>query len=116
MSGYREEPDVFGDPPKDTGMVWWKKALLTIGCIIVYMIPLIMLWTKSDYPDSLGVRITAMGKAGMIEHWWYSYLLVERHHPVDLVTFVYMWMPVAAYAGWIASVWLKSRRNGGVAQ
>lgn len=102
MSGYREEPELFGDPPQETGMAGWKKALLTIAVVLGYMIPLFVLWTKTGYPDSLGVHITAHGKAGLIENWYYSYLLVERHRALDDVAFAYMWAPIAGFIGWFA--------------
>jgi hypothetical protein len=100
MSGYRDNADSFGEPPQRVG---WKKWLLITGFAAVYAIPLFFwLLRKIDFPDSFGVRITAHGKAGVFDTWWYSYLLVERHRPLDLVTFAYMWIPVVAFAGWLA--------------
>lgn len=110
MAGYREEPDVFGEPPRDTGMAAWKKASLTIAVVLGYMIPLFVLWTNTDYPDSLGVHITAHGKAGLIENWYYSYLLLERHHALDDLAFAYMWAPVVGFLGWLAVKQLRTMK------
>jgi len=79
----------------------WLRALKTIFCVLAYTFPLFWLWNRTGYPDSLGVHITAHGKCGLIEHWWYSYLLLERHRPWDVVLFVYTWAPVAGFIGWM---------------
>ena len=100
--GYRQDdgfdPDAGEVADTSNRWPWWK----TVGVVLVYMIPLFWLWSRTDFPDSLGVHITAHGKAGLIENWYYSYLLVERHHPLDDVAFLYMWGPIAGFIGWFA--------------
>jgi len=107
MAGYREEPEIFGEEPKMTPAKW-RKWFLTLCGTVAYMVPLVIFWTKCDYPDSLGVQITAHGKAGVFEKWWYSYLLIERHRPLDVITFAYMWIPIAGFAGWLAFKQLRT--------
>ena len=99
MSGYRDEPEIFGDEPQKAS-VNWKTWFVALGSSLAYMIPLEMLWTKSSFPDSFGVHITAHGQTGLLENWWYSYLLIQRHRLVDVATFAYMWLPVAGVAAW----------------
>jgi hypothetical protein len=101
MSGYRQDNfDLSAEEPADRGKKgsWWKHLL----GFVAYGIPLIWLWIRTDYPDSFGVQITAHGRVGGIERWFYSYLLLERHHILDVFTFVYMWVPIIGYIGWIA--------------
>jgi hypothetical protein len=102
MSGYREDEfDPNAGETTDTAKrgSWWKTLLVTLG----YMIPLLWLWNRTDFPDSLGIHITAHGKAGLLENWYYSYLLVERHHILDDVAFAYMWAPIVGLVGWFAA-------------
>jgi hypothetical protein len=80
----------------------WRGNLKIIVGTVAYMIPLFWLWSRDDYPDSLGIHITAHGKAGVIENWWYSYLLIERRHVLDIVLFLYMWAPLLAVIGYFA--------------
>ncbi|HVH86190.1 MAG TPA: hypothetical protein VM912_05660, partial [Terriglobales bacterium] len=100
MSGYRQDSfDPDGEPPTNTARngSWWKLILWSLG----YMIPLFWLWNRADYPDSFGVQITAYGKAGLMESWYYSYLLLQRHHVLDVITFIYMWSVVVGSIAWI---------------
>jgi hypothetical protein len=106
MSGYRDEPEIFGDEPQKAA-INWKRWFIALCSGVAYAIPLEILWTKCRYPDSLGVQITDHGKAGMLEKWWYSYLLIQRHRPLDVATFAYMWLPIAGLIGWFAIPRLK---------
>lgn len=102
MSGYREDefdPNA-GETRKKTN---WRSWWMTVLCTLAYMIPLFWLWIHIDFPDSLGVHITAHGRAGLLENWYYSYLLVERHHILDDVAFAYMWAPIVGLVGWFAA-------------
>lgn len=84
---------------------WWKMALLGTA----YMIPLILLWDRTDYPNSLGVHIAAHDrKIELLEKWYYSYLLLERHHLIDVAMFFYMWLPFIGILVW--SVWKRFER------
>ena len=101
MSGYREssfDPD--SGPPINAARKasWWK----TILFVLAYMIPLFWLWNRTDFPDSFGIHITAHGKVGLTESWYYSYLLLERHRILDVVTFIYMWVVIVGFVGWVA--------------
>lgn len=109
MNGYRQssfDPDA--EPPTKTAQKgnWWKIILWSAG----YMIPLIWMWSRTDYPDSFGVHITAHGRAGLAESWYYSYLLLKRHHVLDVITFVYMWSIVIGLIAWIASKQLQKTK------
>ena len=88
----------------------WRDALKTIVVVLLYLIPLFWLWSRTGYPDNLGVHITAHGKAGLLENWWYSYLLLERHQLWDIVTFAYMWTAVAAIIGWVIWALMQDRK------
>ncbi|MXP30098.1 hypothetical protein GRI58_14915 [Porphyrobacter algicida] len=79
----------------------WRQKLVLIGGTIAYMVPLFWLWGKAHFPDSFGIVIDAHGRAGLLEEWWYSYLLLNRPNAIDLVTFAYMWLPVAGLIGWV---------------
>jgi len=85
---------------------WWKTIIFTLA----YMVPLFWLWSRTDFPDSLGVHITAHGNAGLLENWFYSYLLLERHRVLDDLTFLYMWMPVAGLILYVALPKLRGSR------
>jgi hypothetical protein len=100
MQGYRQssfDPDAGAPTNKTKKGVWWKALLATLA----YGVPLVWLWIQTDFPDSLGVQISAHGKAGVIESWYYSYLLLERHRPLDIITFFYMWTPVVWFIAWL---------------
>ncbi|MEO1969268.1 MAG: hypothetical protein ABGW87_11210 [Sphingomonadaceae bacterium] len=77
-----------------------RKTLLIVGLTLGYMVPLFWLWSATNFPDSFGVIIKAHGKAGLLEEWWYSYLLLSRPNALDLATFAYMWLPVVCLIGW----------------
>ena len=89
----------------------WRQNLTIIVGTVAYMIPLFWLWDRDGYPDGLGVHITAHGKVGMIENWWYSYLLVERHQGLDIALFLYMWAPLLAVIGYFAWPALRKIRG-----
>jgi hypothetical protein len=91
-------------------------VLRVFAGVIAYMIPLFWLWNRTDFPDGLGVHITAHGKVGLLENWWYSYLLVERHRPWDLVTFAYMWAVVAGFVAWIGWALWRDRQGKNAAE
>jgi len=104
-----------GDPAPEKPKGKWRQALLTIGGVIAYMIPLFWLWSSVGWPESFGITITAHGKAGLLENWYYSYLLVERPSLIDDVTYLYMWAPIAGLIGWFGWKQYRSRagRGGG---
>lgn len=92
----------------------WRQTLLMIVGIIGYMIPLFWLWSSIDWPKGFGITITAHGKAGLIENWYYSYLLLRRPSLIDDFTFLYMWIPVAGFVGWFGwSLYRKRMKRGG---
>ncbi|WP_375380995.1 hypothetical protein [uncultured Sphingomonas sp.] len=96
------------DKEKKSGS--WRKNLAIIFGTLVYMLPLFWLWQKTGYPESLGFRITARGKGGLIENWWYSYRLIERHNIWDVVAFVYMWAAVVGIVAWLVWAVVNGRR------
>src|SRR3569623_2169666 len=96
--------------PETTRKGGWRRSLKVVFLSLLYMIPLFWLWIHANYPDSLGVHITAHGKTGLLENWWYSYLLVERHQVLDVVTFLYMWAPAVVFLGWLARSMLLDRK------
>lgn len=91
----------------------WRKALLTFAGTIGYMIPLFWLWNRARWPEGFGITITAHGKAGLIENWYYSYLLIERPSLIDDVIFLYMWAPVVGFAGWLGLTLYSARKGNG---
>lgn len=93
MDGYRQSSSEPEARPANWKILLWSLA---------YMIPLLWMWNLTDYPDSFGVEF-GRGKAGALESWYYSYLLLQRHHVLDVVTFIYMWAIVAAFLGFVAS-------------
>jgi hypothetical protein len=88
----------------------WRENLRIVFVVVAYMVPLFWLWQRTGFPDALDVHITAHGKAGLFENWWYSYLLIERHRIWDLVTFAYMWAAVVAVVIWLERSFLADRR------
>ena len=108
MPGYCQDGfDLDAQEPLDEDTRRYRcKAGLVTGA---YMIPLVGLWIWTDYPDGLGGHIDGFqwwtGK--LVGYYYYSYLLLERHRLLDLVTFIYMWAPVAAGTVWLARNWRK---------
>ena len=101
MAGYRQDNfdlDVQEPIDEETRRSRWKAALVAA----VYMTPLIFLWIWTDFPESFGVQDRGYGWGRALEEWYYSYLLLQRHRPLDLVTFFYMWGGVAAVVAWVA--------------
>jgi hypothetical protein len=103
VGGYLDDKEGYQPVDKAARSSWWKTILFSIA----YMIPLFWLWNSTDFPDSLGIHITAHGKTGLLENWYYSYLLLQRHRLIDVVTFIYMWAIVVGFL-----VWLGFRRFG----
>jgi len=106
MDGYRQssfDPDAGDRVAKQPKGRWWKILLATLA----YLIPLFWLWERVNFPDSLGVQIAAHGRVGLLENWYYSYLLLGRHRFLDIVTFAYMWAPPVGYVGWLTIPSLK---------
>lgn len=97
MDGYIDDTEGYRPVDKPARTNWWKTILFSLA----YMIPLFWLWSSTDFPDSLGVHITAHGKAGLVEDWYYSYLLLQRHHVLDIITFIYMWSIIVGFVCWI---------------
>ena len=89
----------------------WRQNLLIIIGTLGYMVPLFWLWSETEFPQGFGIHITAHGKGGLLEHWWYSYLLVQRAQPWDIVLFLYMWAPVAGFIGWLIWKWWNGREH-----
>lgn len=79
----------------------WRQRLLIIGTTLTYMVPLFWLWGASNFPDGFGVVIREHGKVGLLEEWWYSYLLLNRPNALNLATFAYMWLPIFGLIGWL---------------
>ena len=90
---------------------FWRKNGPIIFGTIGYMIPFFWLLDKTDFPDSFGIRITAHGKAGLLENWYYSYLLLQRQQPWDIILFLYMWAIVAWCVGWLVWKVLGARKS-----
>jgi hypothetical protein len=102
MGGYRQDNFDLGggdaEAPAPKG-----RRLKQMGAAIAYVVPCFWLWSLIDYQDLIGARWTrSSGRGETLEEWYYSYLLLERHHVLDLITFVYMWAPLAGFVGWIA--------------
>ena len=104
---YRAKTEIYGDDDDPVQRSAWLKRTLFFGG---YVVILIWLWAETDFPHSLGVDIAAHGKAGALLSWYYSYLLLERHALLDIVTFAFMWAPVAGFAWWIALEVRKDRQ------
>lgn len=105
MGGYLDDNEGYQPVDKAGRASWWK----TILCSIAYMIPLFWLWDNTGFPDSLGIHITAHGKIGLLENWYYSYLLLERHHFLDVVTFIYMWAVIVGFLAWLGLSFGKAK-------
>jgi hypothetical protein len=96
--GYKPSTAVDREP------VGWRKILALVLCVLAYMTPLFWMWSVTGYPDSFGVHITAHGRAGLIESWGYSYLLLNRHYVLDLLLFAYMWTPAVPVLAWLGGI------------
>jgi len=90
---------------------WRTNGPILFGAI-GYMIPFFWLLGKTDFPDSFGIHITAHGKVGLFENWYYSYLLLQRHQPWDVILFLYMWAAVVGCVGWLVWKTLGGRKRG----
>ncbi|MDE2302203.1 MAG: hypothetical protein KGK11_06550 [Sphingomonadales bacterium] len=89
----------------------WRRNLKIVAYTILYMIPLFWMWNKAGYPDGFGIHITAHGKSGLLENWYYSYPLIQRGQFLDIMLFIYMWAVIVLCAGWVAWSVIKSRRS-----
>lgn len=97
MSGYRNKTEIYGDDDDPVQRsAWLKRALVVCG----YGALLLWLWIETDYPDSFGLDLGS-GKGAVLENWYYSYLLLQRHTLFDVATFVTMWAPVAGLILWL---------------
>jgi hypothetical protein len=97
MDGYLGDEQGYQPVDKPAQRSWWK-TMLAVGA---YMIPLFWLFSLTGFPESFGVP-RCHGRGCEIEDWYQSYLFLERHQPLDIVTFLYMWAPVAWFIGWFA--------------
>ena len=90
----------------------WRKTLLTLGGTCAYMAVLFWLWSASGRPKSFGISITAHGRVGLFENWYYSYLLLGRPGLADYATFLYMWAPVVGFVAWLGWTLYAGWRDG----
>src|SRR5438067_12685369 len=97
MDGYRDET---GGYSSGVSRRFWRLEIL--GVAVAYILPLLLLWSATGFPDSLGVHISTHGKSRLLENWYYSSLLLRRHSLLDLITFLYMWAPILGLVGWLA--------------
>lgn len=104
------------DEQASANETFWDNALKTLLVMLCYMPPMFWLWSKTDFPKSFGIRITAHGKGAVLEEWWYSYLLLERHHVWDILTFAYMWAPLIGFVGYLLWTKLGKRDHGAAAE
>ena len=86
----------------------WRQRLTILAVVGPYMLILFWLWVGADYPDSFGVTVTAHGAAGLLENWWYSYLLLKRPDALDVGLFCYMWAPLVGLLGWVTYVAIRA--------
>jgi hypothetical protein len=99
MSGYREDsfdPNAGEPEVQQPNGLRWKSLVGTLA----YIGALFWLKNLTGYPDSFGVHETCTGKGCIFDDWYYSYLFMERHRPLDVLVFVYMWAPLAALIAW----------------
>ena len=88
MSGYRDGTDDYSPLAPH----FWR--VTTVALVLAYMLPLVGLWSLTDFPSSFGIHIAAHGAAGLLRNWYFSYLLIERHEVLDVLTFLWMWLPL----------------------
>ena len=81
----------------------------TTALLFVYAVSLVWLWNRTGFPDSLGVQ-TGDGRMSVLENWYYSYLLLQRHQVLDVVTFIYMWAFIGFF-GWLAYKFRKAKSD-----
>ena len=98
MDGYRQDsfdPNA-GERAVTPSKGRWK---IIVGSLAYFGL---LFWLKelTGFPDSFGVHETCTGKGCIFDDWYYSYVFMERHRPLDVVTFLYMWAPLAALIAW----------------
>ena len=106
MDGYLGDEEGY-QPVDKPGLRSWWKTIIGVGA---YIIPLFWLQSKTGFPESFGIHETSHGKGRMLEDWYYSYVFLERHTFLDVVTFLYMWAPVAGFVGWLVLRKLRGRK------
>ena len=111
MSGYRQSSfdqnagEPVNKPPKGR---WWKIILFAFA----WVVPSFWLMSEVRYPDSFGVHYqSSTGRGQTAEQFYYSYLLLERHHLLDVITFAWMWAPLVGIIGWIVYAQIQSPKT-----
>jgi hypothetical protein len=69
------------------------------AAVLAWGVGIAALSVLAKYPGSFGMRFGS-GRAGLIETFLYSYLLVERHHWWDIALIAWMWGPLLGLAAW----------------
>ena len=87
-----------------------RNMTMLLGAL-AYLTPFLILESNLNYPDCFGVHLSHNGRAAVLEEWWYSYLLIQRHRFWDIVLFLYMWGPLLGLIGWQIWKWWKGREN-----
>jgi hypothetical protein len=96
MGGYINEEEGFSPSVRPR-----FGRLTTILFMVLYFVPLFILQSLTDFPNSFGVHEMSHGRGRALEDWFYSYLLLQRHQVLDVITFAYMWAPIVGFIAWL---------------
>jgi hypothetical protein len=111
MDGYRQDNfdlDAGEADVKERRGRGWKQLVFAVA----WVIPTFWLMGQDDYPDSFGVHYQSKtGRGQTAEDFYYSYLLLQRHHVLDVITFAFLWAPFLGLIGWIAYPQLRKLRH-----
>jgi hypothetical protein len=111
MSGYREDNFDLGEDPEARAARSrrsWIRFLLVLPWAGVSF----LLMDQDGYPDSFGIHYhSTTGKGMVVEQFYDSHVLVQRHHLLDIITFAWMWAPLVGAIGWVVYGLLHSPKT-----
>jgi hypothetical protein len=111
MSGYREDNFDLGEEP-EVRAAKSRRGWIVFLFALVWIGPSILLMDQDGYPDSFGIHYhSRTGRGQTFEQFVDSYVLLQRHHVLDVITFAWIWAPLVGAIGWVVYGLLHSPKT-----
>jgi hypothetical protein len=101
MSGYREDNFDLDEEP-EAKAIKSRRGWIIFLLVLLWVGPSFWLMDQDGYPESFGIHYHSMsGRGQTAEQFYYSYVLLQRHHVLDVITFAWMWAPLIGTVIWV---------------
>lgn len=108
MTGYREDNFDLTEEP-EARAAKSRRAWIIFLFALLWAGPSFLLMDQDGYPESFGIHYhSTSGRGQTFEDFYYSYVLLQRHHLLDVITFVWMWAPLVGILVWVVYAQIRS--------